>query len=151
MAITAYTILSSSTAAGLNSQITTAVASGYNILGTPVVANDRIYVAAVIGTPDNGSGAPWYSTYVSKDLTTLKTAVSLAVPSGNQPAGGLFVDSKGNIGQIVNSGTNARLLPHYTTTERDALTAVTGQMIYNTTSNKLNVYTGSAWEEVTSA
>lgn len=40
----------------------------------------------------------------------------------------------------------------YTTTARNALTNLAaGQIVYNTSTNKLNVYTGSAWEAVTSA
>ena len=39
-----------------------------------------------------------------------------------------------------------------TTTQRDALEAVAeGTMVYNLTTHKLNVYTGSAWEVVTSS
>jgi hypothetical protein len=39
-----------------------------------------------------------------------------------------------------------------TTAQRDAITSVpAGLMIYNTTTNKLNFYNGSAWEAVTSA
>ncbi len=39
-----------------------------------------------------------------------------------------------------------------TTAERDALTGVTaGAMIFNETTSKLNFYTGSAWEVITSA
>lgn len=37
-----------------------------------------------------------------------------------------------------------------TTTQRGAYTAREGDVIYNTTTHKLNVYTGSAWEAVTS-
>lgn len=41
-------------------------------------------------------------------------------------------------------------VPKMTTTERDAITnPQAGQLIYNTTTNKLNVYT-TAWEQVTS-
>ncbi len=41
-------------------------------------------------------------------------------------------------------------VPQYTTTERNALTDVPlGKIIYNTSTNKLNVYTGS-WEAITS-
>ena len=41
---------------------------------------------------------------------------------------------------------------NYTTTERDALTSpATGVVIFNTTTSKLNTYTGAAWEEITSA
>lgn len=40
----------------------------------------------------------------------------------------------------------------YTSAERDALTnLVAGMCIYNTTSNKLNFYNGTDWQEVTSA
>ena len=38
-----------------------------------------------------------------------------------------------------------------TTTQRDAWTTVQeGDVVYNLTTHKLNVYTGSAWEVVTS-
>ena len=41
--------------------------------------------------------------------------------------------------------------PRYTTTERDALNEPqAGQIIYNSTTNKLNVYTGT-WEAITSS
>lgn len=39
-----------------------------------------------------------------------------------------------------------KLTPPYTTNERDALSSVTaGSIIYNTTTNKLQVYNGSSW------
>tara|TARA_R110001583_G_C5513211_1_gene396901 strand:+ start:142 stop:852 length:711 start_codon:yes stop_codon:yes gene_type:complete len=38
--------------------------------------------------------------------------------------------------------------PKHTNTTRDALTAKAGMMIYNTTTNKLNFYNGSAWKAV---
>jgi len=41
--------------------------------------------------------------------------------------------------------------PKLTGDQRDALSGpVAGLVIYNTTTNKLNVYTGSGWEAVTS-
>lgn len=43
-------------------------------------------------------------------------------------------------------------LPSLTTAQRDAIsTPVAGLMIFNSTTSKLNFYTGSAWEAVTSA
>jgi cephalosporin-C deacetylase-like acetyl esterase len=40
----------------------------------------------------------------------------------------------------------------FTTTLRDEIVApATGYIIFNTTTSKLNVYTGAAWEEITSA
>lgn len=46
------------------------------------------------------------------------------------------------------------LLPRLTTTQRDAISTVSadnGLMIFNTTTGKINVYSGTAWEAVTSA
>ncbi len=52
----------------------------------------------------------------------------------------------------IPSTTKAFRPPAMTTAQRDAIASPpTGGMIYNTTTNKLNVYTGSAWEAVTSA
>ncbi len=51
----------------------------------------------------------------------------------------------------LQSTTGALVLPRMTTVQRDALTGASGMLIYNTSTNKLNVYTGAAWEVVTSA
>lgn len=39
------------------------------------------------------------------------------------------------------------VFPRYTTAQRNALSPVEGQVIYNTSTNKLNVYDGSSWLE----
>lgn len=41
--------------------------------------------------------------------------------------------------------------PVVTTTEKNALTAYDGMVVFDTTLNKLCVYTGSAWETITSS
>ena len=51
------------------------------------------------------------------------------------------------------SGNNVAIddslnLKSYTTTQRDALTSAAGDMIYNSTTSKVQVYTGSAWEDL---
>jgi hypothetical protein len=52
----------------------------------------------------------------------------------------------------LESTTKGLLLPRLTTVQRDAIgSAAEGLLIYNTTTNKLNFYTGAAWEAVTSA
>jgi hypothetical protein len=43
---------------------------------------------------------------------------------------------------------NALGLKSYDTAGRDALTSVAGDMIYNSTESKVQVYTGSAWEDL---
>ncbi len=73
----------------------------------------------------------------------------------------LFVDGASNVVGIgtntpnstalldLTSTTKGFLAPRMTTTQRDAITSpATGLQIYNTTTNKLNVYNGSAWVEV---
>ena len=40
---------------------------------------------------------------------------------------------------------DALRLKNYTTTQRDALTSVAGDMVYNTTVSKPQYYNGSAW------
>lgn len=52
----------------------------------------------------------------------------------------------------ADSTTLGFLPPRMTGTQRDAISSPTaGLVIYNSTTNKLNVYTGSGWEAVTSA
>jgi hypothetical protein len=52
----------------------------------------------------------------------------------------------------ITSTTQGFLPPRMTTTERNAITSPpAGLMVYNTTTNKLNFYNGTAWEAVTSA
>jgi hypothetical protein len=45
----------------------------------------------------------------------------------------------------LTSTTRALLIPRMTTTQRDALTAVNGMLIYNSTLNKFQGYEGGAW------
>ena len=40
-------------------------------------------------------------------------------------------------------------LPEYTATERAAITASNGQMIYNSTDNRIEIYQNGAWRYIT--
>ena len=51
----------------------------------------------------------------------------------------------------IGSNTAFMVPPKISQVERVGLATVTGAFIYNTTSNKLQVYTGSSWETITSA
>jgi len=46
---------------------------------------------------------------------------------------------------------NALGLKSYTTTQRDALTSVAADIIYNTTDSKVQVYDGSSWSDLGAA
>ena len=51
----------------------------------------------------------------------------------------------------VVSKTKAFLPPRMTTTQKNAITPSAGMVVYDTTLNKICVYTGAAWETRTSA
>jgi hypothetical protein len=55
-------------------------------------------------------------------------------------------------GSVSFSGASTTFTPPtLTTTQRDALTATEGMLVYNTTTHKLNIRTVATWEVVTSA
>lgn len=51
---------------------------------------------------------------------------------------------------IVLSGTNGAGVPVVTTTQKLALSAAAGYIVFDSTLGKLCVYTGVAWQTVTS-
>jgi hypothetical protein len=64
--------------------------------------------------------------------------------------GGTFTDVASAI-LNVNSTTQGVLFPRMTTTQKNAIASpATGLVVYDTTLNKLAVYTGATWETVTS-
>ena len=90
-------------------------------------------------------------------LVFLTTADGAGTPSER-----MRIDASGNVGigttanasaiLHLSSTTKGFLPPVLTTTQRDAISSpAEGLMIYNTTTNKLNFYNGSAWEAVTSS
>jgi len=67
---------------------------------------------------------------------------------------GMGVSQDINCGILTASSVicNATTIPFYppvvTTTQRDAMTVTAGAMVYNSSTNKLNYYDGSAWKVV---
>jgi hypothetical protein len=96
------------------------------------------------------SGAP-----VAGTNATLTNSYALRVASGPS----LFSGSVGVGGApaasaalTVTSTTQGLLFPRMTTAERDAISApAAGLVIYNTSTNKLNLRVAAAWEVITSA
>ena len=55
-------------------------------------------------------------------------------------------------GEVKCTSTTAPFYPPVvTTTQRNSMTVTKGAMVFNSTTNKLNVYNGTSWEVVTSA
>jgi hypothetical protein len=130
-----------------------------------------ISVASLLAA--SSTGDVYFS--VGKSLTNNNSALigySVTGAGGNpyafmtvygRAASDLCVNSLGNVGMgtstpsskaklEISSTTQGFLPPRMTTVQRDAITSVpAGLTIYNTTTNKLNFYNGSAWEAVTSA
>ena len=106
-----------------NGWITGRVGSGIQVNSTFVVSNG-------ISGPNTGT--------VIFSVTTDSVGVGITTPNSKA-----MLD--------VTSTTRGFLPPRMTTVQRDAITSVpAGLMVYNTTTNKLNFYNGSAWEAVTS-
>lgn len=64
-----------------------------------------------------------------------------------------YVDASGRLtvaGVQLLTNIGRVLPPVLTTTQRNAYDAQAGEIIFNSTTGKLNFYTGSAWEAVTS-
>lgn len=52
---------------------------------------------------------------------------------------------------VTVDGTNGVQVPVVTTTQKNALTVSAGYIVFDSTLGKLCVYTGSAWQTITSA
>lgn len=61
---------------------------------------------------------------------------------------GYITSDGGAVSADLSSNANAFSPPNLTTTARDALTPSAGDIIYNTTTGKLESYNGSSWDEV---
>jgi hypothetical protein len=96
--------------------------------------------AAVVGTTSNHPFALFSNT---TERMRIAAAGNVGVGTSSPNAAAVL---------DVSSTTQGFLPPRMTTTERnDITTPPAGLMVYNTTTNKLNFYNGTAWEAVTSA
>lgn len=71
--------------------------------------------------------------------------------SNNLKIGGTDLVTNSSVGLELESTTKAAVLSRMTTTERNALTALTGMMLYNTTDQMMQWYDGTVWKNATGA
>ena len=150
-----------------NSDGTAANGKGYNYIwaaksrpagGSDYTTDDYMDEDEIIfryyGSPYNGAAS------ANQEFFTAGAVCDFAA-SENHSAGNLGCKI---IFSTINNGTAANttkltlddeieanvpfVLKHYTTTQRDALTAVEGSIIYNSTTNKAQVYNGSSWDDM---
>jgi len=75
-------------------------------------------------------GEAFASTIVNIDLSTENVGIGTASPAGKLD---------------VASTTGALIVPRMTTAQRNAMTAVNGSIIYNTSTNQFNFYENGSW------
>jgi hypothetical protein len=94
--------------------------------------------------------------YVIRDETGGANVLSILPGAG---ANRLVIDASGHIGLgtaspaasallELSSTTGALLVSRMTTAQQNALTAVNGMVIYNSSTSKLRVYAGGAWTDL---
>ena len=135
--------------------ITTTGSTPTNIDCTSSVQNMKFSVGAnlllAIGNTSGNGQIDLYQSGAIKGRISVNSAdVSYLNGGGGFLVGGSTKDASAIM--QVDSTTQGFAPPRMTTTQRNAISpAMAGIMIYNTTTNKLNFYNGSAWEAVTSA
>ena len=93
----------------------------------------------------NPTGTPDYTKFLQ---VWNNGKVQIGGEAGGNGFTGLAREPDANLevyGNVKISGPNEFLLGNMTTTERDALTAANGMIIYNTTDNKFQGYENGAW------
>jgi len=109
------------------------------------------HISAIASETHSGSAEGTVMAFNS----TINGATSSAERMRISETGGLLVGTATDVPSAIlalSSTTRGFRLPVMTTAQRDAISApAEGIMIFNTTTNKLNFYTGAAWEAVTSA
>jgi hypothetical protein len=112
-----------------------------NTGGGNISTNAVISALMIIG---NGSSRLYYANAANANLSVNATNITVSTSAYN-------AGSSASAVLEVLSTTQGFLPPRMTTTQKNAIaTPATGLVLYDTTLNKLAVYTGSAWETVTS-
>lgn len=111
-----------------------------------VVESDPTATNDVVRITNTGVG----NSLVVEDATNPDTTPFVINSGGSVAIGTATVN--GSCLLQMTSTTKGFKPPSLTTTERNAIaTPLAGVMVYNSTTNKLNFYNGTAWEQVTSA
>jgi len=140
--------------------LTTTPTSGTNVTNNLVVSNDIALGSLLIGT--NASFLGRQSSDGSTILNTGQASIIFSRGVYGSTTASMTIDSSGNVG-IGTSSPNASAIldaqsttkgvrfPNMTTTQKNAVSSpAAGLVVFDTTLSKLCVYSGSAWQTITS-
>ena len=125
---------------------------GYRVGGTA-----NYYWTGQVQSTYNSSGNHTYTVGVAAGDQTSASATMLNVYQAQPTQTVIYAGTAGSGGSTsakltvdANKVTSAVPVayPSYTTTQRDALTPAAGWVLWNSTTTKLQVYTGSAWTDL---
>ncbi len=124
-------------------------AGNLNLTGDLTVGDDIFFSSAAAKIYSSGSGGYLEfdtADFLWRDVGNAVNRLDITSVSSylRSPDGGTYFDV--NDGALeCNSTSGALLLTRMTTIQRDALTAVNGMIMYNTTTNAFNFYENSSW------
>ena len=113
--------------------------------GSTTLVNNALVIRNLNGTNTIGIGTstPSYTLDVSGNINFTGT---LTQNGSTYPSNSVTTSGDQSISG-TKTFTGSFIPPKLTSTQRDALTAVSGMMIYNTTTNKHQGYNGSSWND----
>jgi hypothetical protein len=107
------------------------------------VAAIRMNAAENFTDAANGTFIDFATTAIGAAARTVRVVIDAAGRVGVGVTTPASIATSGALD--VQSTTGALIVPRMTTTQREALTAVNGMVIYNTTTNAFNFYENGAW------
>lgn len=137
-------------ASGSGFMTAVAISDTYNLTGTASGTQRGVHIKPTLTSLASGT---YRAVDIEADNSSAKGIYQSGSSTTNNFVGGTMFGSTSAPSSVaaieISSTTKGLLLPRMTTTERDAISAVAGLLIYNKTTGKLNIYT-TAWEAVTS-
>jgi len=137
----------------INSDTTTAALSGLTAAATDSLGSVRHGSAIAFGKDGTWTGGsniyPGFISFWTRPNSTANEAERMRIDSAGNV--GIGTTANASAALDVQSTTKGVRLPNMTTTQKNAIAApAAGLLVFDTTLGKMCVYTGAAWQTVTS-